>query len=82
MILLYIEMKQMDCFELLEWFKSEDGLKEIPVIMISSRATEKYIDKATKLGCSGFLGKPYLLESLVKAFNDHLTLDTPINLDD
>ena len=82
MILLDIEMPQMDGFELLEWVKSTDELKEIPVVMISSRATEKYIDKATKLGCSGFLGKPYLLESLVKAFNDHLKLDAPITLDD
>ena len=82
MILLDIEMPQMDGFELLEWVKSTDNLKDIPVIMISSRATEKYIDKATALGCSGFLGKPYLLESLVKAFNDYLTLDAPITLDD
>jgi len=82
MILLDIEMPQMDGFELLEWVKSTDELQAIPVVMISSRATEKYIDKATKLGCSGFLGKPYLLESLVKAFNDHLTLDAPITLED
>ena len=82
MILLDIEMPQMDGFELLEWVKSTEQLKHIPVVMISSRATEKYINKATELGCSGFLGKPYLLESLVESFNKHLTLDAPISLDD
>jgi len=82
MILLDIEMPQMDGFELLEWVKSVDELKHIPVVMISSRATDKYIDKATRLGCSGFLGKPYLLESLVDAFNKKLKLDTPITLDE
>ena len=82
MILLDIEMPRMDGFELLEWVKSEDEYKDVPVIMISSRATEKYIDKATKLGSSGFLGKPYLLESLVAAFNSYLPLHEPINLDD
>ena len=76
-----IQMDNMDGFELLEWVKSVDGLKHIPVVMISSRATEKYIDKATALGCSAFLGKPYLLENLVQVFNQHLKLDAPIELD-
>ena len=81
MILLDIEMPRMDGFELLEWIKSEDALKYIPVIMISSRATQKYVDKATELGCSAFLGKPYLLESLVQLFNQHLDLEQDIVLD-
>jgi len=81
MILLDIEMPRMDGFELLEWLKSNDATKHIPVIMISSRATDKYIKKATDLGCSGFLGKPYLLENLALVFNQHLALDRPITLD-
>ncbi|MFT6045403.1 MAG: chemosensory pili system protein ChpA (sensor histidine kinase/response regulator) [Arenicella sp.] len=80
MILLDIEMPRMDGFELLEWVKSEELLKDIPVVMISSRATEKHINKATRLGCSGFLGKPYLLENLLSVFNQHLTLDAPLVL--
>ncbi|MFT6031918.1 MAG: chemosensory pili system protein ChpA (sensor histidine kinase/response regulator) [Arenicella sp.] len=80
MILLDIEMPRMDGFELLEWVKSVDKLKHVPVVMVSSRATEKYISKATALGCSAFLGKPYLLESLVQVFNQHLKLDAPIEL--
>ena len=81
MILLDIEMPNMDGFELLEWIKSEEATKNIPVAMISSRATEKYVEKASELGCSAFLGKPYLLENLVAVFNQHLTLDEPIMLD-
>ncbi len=80
MILLDIEMPRMDGFELLEWVKSQKDLKHIPVIMISSRATEKYVDKATALGCTAFLGKPYLIDSLVELFNQHLKLDAPIEL--
>ena len=81
MILLDIEMPRMDGFELLEWLKSQDDLKHIPVVMISSRATEKYVNKATELGCSAFLGKPYLLESLVQLFNQYLELEQPIVLE-
>ena len=81
MILLDIEMPRMDGFELLEWIKSTERLKHIPVVMISSRATEKYINKATDLGCSAFLGKPYLLKNLVSVFNQHLPLEAPISLD-
>ena len=81
MILLDIEMPRMDGFELLEWVKSEDSLRHIPVVIISSRATDKHITKATRLGCSAFLGKPYLMENLVALFNQHLQLDTPITID-
>ncbi len=80
MILLDIEMPRMDGFELLEWVKSQDDLKHIPVVMISSRATEKYVDKASKLGCAAFLGKPYLIDSLVELFNQYLELDAPIEV--
>jgi len=78
MILLDIEMPRMDGFELLEWIRSQDDLKDVPVVMISSRATEKYINKANELGCSAFLGKPYLLDSLVEAFNEYLDLEAPL----
>ena len=81
MILLDIEMPRMDGFELLEWIKSNDNLKHIPVVMISSRATDKHINKATELGCSAFLGKPYLLENLVSVFNQYLVLEAPITLE-
>ena len=81
MILLDIEMPRMDGFELLEWVRGTAELKEVPVIMISSRATEKHINKATELGCNAFLGKPYLLENLVTMFNQYLPLDRPIELD-
>ncbi len=81
MILLDIEMPRMDGFELLEWIKQTEELKHLPVVMISSRATEKYIDKATNLGCAAFLGKPYLIENLVQVFNQYLELEQPIELD-
>lgn len=81
LILLDIEMPRMDGFELLEWVRNSSNNKEIPVVMISSRATEKHINKATDLGCNAFLGKPYLLENLVGVFNQYLPLETPIELD-
>ena len=81
MILLDIEMPQMDGFELLEWVKSDEKLKSIPVVMISSRATEKHINKATDLGCAAFLGKPYLMENLISVFNQYLPLDNPLVLE-
>lgn len=82
MILLDIEMPGMDGFELLEWVRGTADLSEIPVVMISSRATEKHIAKATSLGCNEFLGKPYILESLVTLLNRYLALESPITIDD
>ncbi|MEO0367907.1 MAG: response regulator, partial [Pseudomonadota bacterium] len=78
MILLDIEMPEMDGFAFLEWLRSESVAKDVPVVMISSRSTGKYIQKANDLGCNAFLSKPYLLDSLIELFNEYLPLETPL----
>ena len=78
LILLDIEMPEMDGFEFLRWLREESGYNELPVAMISSRSTEKYMDKALELGCDAFLGKPYLLDDLIDLFNEYLPLESPI----
>ncbi|RMG36364.1 MAG: response regulator [Gammaproteobacteria bacterium] len=67
-VLLDIEMPRMDGFELARHMRNTDGLKDIPIIMITSRTGEKHREHAMELGVSRYLGKPYqesdLLESI------------------
>jgi chemosensory pili system protein ChpA (sensor histidine kinase/response regulator) len=69
-ILTDVEMPQMDGYELLASLKKMETLRDIPVVMITSRAGEKHRQKAVELGVSEYLSKPfedaYLIETIKK----------------
>ncbi len=69
-ILTDVEMPRMDGYELLASLKKIDALRDIPVIMITSRASDKHREKAFELGVSEYLTKPYedtkLIETIKK----------------
>ncbi len=58
-ILSDIEMPRMGGFELVGSLKEDPLLKDIPVIVISSRAGDKHRDKAYDAGVAEYLVKPY-----------------------
>jgi chemosensory pili system protein ChpA (sensor histidine kinase/response regulator) len=67
-MLLDIEMPRMDGFELARHMRNTAELRDIPIIMITSRSGEKHRDRAFELGVKRYLGKPYqeteLLENI------------------
>jgi chemosensory pili system protein ChpA (sensor histidine kinase/response regulator) len=54
-----VEMPRMDGFDLVRNVRSDDHLKSLPVIMITSRTAEKHRQHASDIGVDVFLGKPY-----------------------
>lgn len=58
-MLLDIEMPRMDGFELARHMRSTPELEHIPIIMITSRTGDKHRQRASELGVSHYLGKPY-----------------------
>src|SRR5690606_11517765 len=58
-ILTDVEMPRMDGYELVASLKRSNSLKDIPVIMITSRAAEKHREKAFATGVNEYLSKPY-----------------------
>ena len=58
LITLDVEMPNLDGLSLLKRLKSSSKTQNIPVIMISSRASKSHIDRAKSLGASEFLVKP------------------------
>ena len=72
-MLLDIEMPRMDGFELATAIRNDDRLKDIPIIMITSRTGEKHRDRAEKIGVNRYLGKPFqepeLLENIELLLN-------------
>ncbi len=58
-ILLDIEMKDMDGFEVLQRLKADPELQDIPVIFISATASMEDRVRALDLGAVDFVGKPF-----------------------
>ncbi|HEX5840865.1 MAG TPA: response regulator, partial [Pseudomonas sp.] len=67
-MLLDIEMPRMDGFEVANLVRHDEGLKDLPIIMITSRTGEKHRERAMSIGVNEYLGKPYqeslLLETI------------------
>jgi len=69
LMLLDIEMPRMDGFEVASYVRNDDRLKNIPIIMITSRTGSKHRDKAMSIGVNEYLGKPYQEDDLVSNIN-------------
>ena len=72
-MLLDIEMPRMDGYELTRHVRRSDRLKDLPVIMITSRTGDKHRDHARALGVDRFLGKPYQESQLLAEISSVLT---------
>ena len=66
-----IEMPRMDGFDLARNIRADERLKNLPIIMITSRIAEKHREYAKELGVDHYLGKPYseeILAALVRNY--------------
>ena len=59
LVLSDIEMPHMDGFDLVRNMRADARLRDLPVIMITSRIAQKHRDYAAELGVQHYLGKPY-----------------------
>ena len=64
-MLVDIEMPRMDGFDLTRNVRADERLKDVPIIMITSRTAEKHRQVAFDLGVNAFLGKPYREDELL-----------------
>jgi chemosensory pili system protein ChpA (sensor histidine kinase/response regulator) len=66
-ILLDIEMPRMDGYEVATHVRNDPRLKDIPIVMITSRVSEKHRARAIEIGVDDYLGKPYQESQLLDA---------------
>jgi chemosensory pili system protein ChpA (sensor histidine kinase/response regulator) len=59
-----IEMPRMDGYELLSSIRGTAAMAALPVVVITSRATDKHRRKAMDLGASAYVVKPYQDDAL------------------
>ena len=68
-MLLDIEMPRMDGFEVASRIRHNSRLKDIPIIMITSRTGDKHRERALSLGVNEYMGKPYQESLLLETIN-------------
>ena len=55
-----------DGFELMRWIRDRDGIRDIPIIMITASANADTVMMARSIGIQGFLVKPFQPRALLK----------------
>ena len=58
LILMDIQLPDMNGLGAIEMIKKDDSLKNIPVVALTAHAMAGDEEKATKVGCNGYITKP------------------------
>jgi len=72
LMLLDVEMPRMDGYELAIHMRADSRLRNVPIIMITSRTGEKHRQRALEVGVNDYLGKPYQESELIKRVTELL----------
>ncbi|MBW4595983.1 MAG: hybrid sensor histidine kinase/response regulator [Brasilonema angustatum HA4187-MV1] len=78
LVLCDIEMPRMNGFEFLKDRQQDPNLANIPVVMLTSRSSEKHRQLAFKLGANAYIIKPYLEHILLSTLTDVLEKNTGV----
>ncbi len=73
-LLVDLEMPRMNGLELTSHVRSRDTMKHLPVIMITSRSTEKHRHSAAQAGVDAYLIKPFAEDELMAYIHQLTTL--------
>ncbi len=75
LMLLDIEMPRMDGYELASYMKNDSRLRNVPIMMITSRSGEKHRQRAMEIGVERYLGKPYQESDLLRQVQEMLEVE-------
>ncbi|WP_394004033.1 response regulator [Luteimonas sp. WGS1318] len=75
LMLLDIEMPRMDGYELATQMKADPRLRDVTIMMITSRTGEKHRQRAFEIGVERYLGKPYQEHDLLRHVHELLKLE-------
>jgi DNA-binding response OmpR family regulator len=78
LMILDINMPEVSGLDMVEFLRRRAATKDLPIVMLSSEATDIIVDQALQLGADSYVMKPVTLEELEKAmaaaFDKHLDL--------
>ncbi|MDI5935190.1 chemotaxis response regulator CheY [Halomonas sp. M4R5S39] len=62
-------MPNLDGLEMLKQIRADDGLKHLPVLMVTAEAKKENIIAAAQAGASGYVVKPFTAATLEEKLN-------------
>ena len=68
-----LEMPKMNGLELVAKLRSSDDTRDLPVVMVTSRSTEKHRAQAMSTGIDCYITKPYTNEDLINQMGELLS---------
>jgi CheY-like chemotaxis protein len=66
LLLLDLKLPTMSGFEVLEWIRSQSGLKRLPVVVLTSSRESADVNRSYELGANSFLVKPVAFDALLR----------------
>ena len=73
LFILDINMPEVSGLDLLEFLRRRNETKNLPVVMLSTEASDVMIDRARALGADAYVSKPVTIEELERAINEALS---------
>jgi len=67
LLILDINMPEISGLDMVEFLRRRADTKELPIVMLSSEATDIIVDRAIELGADAYVMKPVTIEELEKA---------------
>lgn len=70
-----LEMPQVSGYELIETVRLDENLRNIPIIVLTGRASENFRNLTTKLGADAYIIKPFKDQELFDEIDKHIRYD-------
>lgn len=67
LLILDISMPDVNGIDMLEFIRRRPEWKDLPILMLSSEASDQQIDQCLELGADGFIAKPITIDELESA---------------
>ncbi|MGD9200462.1 MAG: response regulator, partial [Chitinispirillia bacterium] len=66
-ILLDLKMPRLNGIDVLEKLKADEGMKQIPIVILTSSREDRDLQKCYKLGANSYVVKPVRFEEFIEA---------------
>jgi two-component system alkaline phosphatase synthesis response regulator PhoP len=70
LMILDINMPEVTGLDLLEFMRRRADIKNLPVVMLSTEASDVMVDRAMELGADSYVSKPVTIEELERAMKE------------
>ncbi len=70
-----LEMPEMNGLEFLSHCRRQFSQEQLPIVMLTSRKSDRYRQLAKQLGSNGYMTKPWVKQELIQMLKDQLVSD-------